>query len=80
MARAHYQEAKDVICDTLEITPEELGDQTLFVDELGIDSILIAELKTRFEEKYGIKIDREDIPQLDSLNNVVDYLSRNLPS
>ncbi|MCP4751018.1 MAG: acyl carrier protein [Proteobacteria bacterium] len=70
-----YKEAKELVCTTLEIPEEELSDDALFVDDLGIDSILIIELKTMFEEKYGIKIDKEDLSDLNSLADIVNYLS-----
>ena len=76
-----YQQAKQLICETLEVGAEELQDATHFVDDLGIDSILIIELKTLFEEKYDIAIDKEDLKDLNSLNNIMTYLTeRNVPA
>ena len=71
-----YQQAKSLVCETLEISESELSDSTLFVDDLGIDSILIIELKTQFEEKYGIQIDKEDLPNLNSLEEIMAYLTQ----
>lgn len=71
-----YQQAKSLVCETLEISESELSDKTLFVDDLGIDSILIIELKTQFEEKYGIQIDKEDLPNLNSLDEIMAYLTQ----
>lgn len=70
-----YKEAKELVCSTLEITPDELNDETLFVDDLGCDSILIIELKTQFEEKYNISIAKQDLEKLISLKDVVNYLT-----
>ncbi|MDH4120636.1 MAG: acyl carrier protein [Deltaproteobacteria bacterium] len=78
MAQELVNDAKDVICQTLEIDPAQLGLTTHFVDDLGIDSILIVELKTKFEEKYGIKIPKEDVGSLVTLNDVVAYLTLRL--
>jgi acyl carrier protein len=71
-----YQQAKSLVCETLEISESDLNDTTLFVDDLGIDSILIIELKTQFEEKYGIQIDKEDLPNLNSLEEIIAYLQQ----
>lgn len=70
-----YDQAKQLICETLEIPQEDLHDETRLVDDLGVDSILIVELKTRFEERYGIKIPKEILPELNTLGGVVGYLS-----
>lgn len=71
-----YQQAKNLVCDTLEISEHELRDNTLFVDDLGIDSILIIELKTRFEEQYDLVIPKEDLEQLNSLAEIMVYLTQ----
>lgn len=79
MATQLYQQAKLLVCETLEIAESELDDTTLFIDDLGIDSILIIELKTRFEEKYGISIGKDDLKNLNSLSDIMSYLvSRNV--
>jgi len=70
-----YSEVKELICETLEVPETEINDDTHFVDDLGIDSILIIELKTLFEEKYTIQIDKDDLSELTSLAAVMTYLS-----
>ena len=70
-----YSEVKELICETLEVPEDEISDDTHFVDDLGIDSILIIELKTLFEEKYTIAIDKDDLNELTSLAAVMNYLS-----
>ena len=70
-----YSDVKELICETLEVEAEEINDDTHFVDDLGIDSILIIELKTLFEEKYTIAIDKDDLNELTSLAAVMNYLS-----
>ncbi len=72
-----YQQAKELVCETLEVETDELEDTTHFVDDLGIDSILIIELKTQFEEKYDIAIDKEDLKDLNCLNDIMNYLTNN---
>lgn len=74
-----YKQAKEIVCETLEISDEEITDDTKFIDDLGCDSILIIELKTVFEEKYGIEIPKDDVEKLVTLKDVVDYLeNRNI--
>ena len=70
-----YRQAKELVCETLEVGDEELQDSTHFVDDLGIDSILIIELKTRFEEQYDIAIDKEILKDLNCLTDIIEYLT-----
>jgi len=75
MSDALYQEVKTLVCEIIEIPEAELGDDTIFVDELGIDSILIIEMKTIFEEKYGIEIDKDELEKFNCLSAIVKYLA-----
>jgi acyl carrier protein len=70
-----YQQAKALVCETLEVGEEVLQDLTHFVDDLGIDSILIIELKTRFEEQYDMTIGKEVLKNLNCLTDIIGYLA-----
>ncbi len=70
-----YRQAKQLVCETLEVGEEELEDSTHFVDDLGIDSILIIELKTQFEERYDIEINKEELKNLNCLTDIMKYLT-----
>ncbi|MBU2514624.1 acyl carrier protein [bacterium] len=75
MEETLYRQAKQLVCETLEISVEELEDSTHFVNDLGIDSILIIELKTRFEEIYHIEINKEELKDLNCLADIIKYLA-----
>jgi len=59
-----------------------LTDNSSFLEEGIIDSTGILELVSFLEEEFGITVDDEDlIPEnLDSVNNVTNYLDRKLGS
>ena len=59
-----------------------LTDNSSFLEEGIIDSTGILELVSFLEEEFGITVDDEDlIPEnLDSINNVTNYLARKLGS
>ena len=59
-----------------------LQDETSFLEEGIVDSTGILELVNYLEEEFEITIDDEDlIPEnLDSINNVVNYLERKIIS
>jgi len=59
-----------------------LTDNSSFLEEGIIDSTGILELVSFLEEEFGITVDDEDlIPEnLDSVNNVTNYLARKLGS
>jgi len=58
----------------------QLEDDTSFLESGIIDSTGILELINFIEEKYGIKVDDEElVPEnFDSLKNITQYLERKL--
>ncbi|MBQ9886954.1 MAG: acyl carrier protein [Lachnospiraceae bacterium] len=45
-------------------------------DDLGLDSLSIYSLVTDAEEEFGIKIETDDMTELDTPQKFVDYLMR----
>ncbi len=75
MSEKLYQEVKKLVSEIIEMPEEEFEGDTRFVDDLGIDSILIIEMKTIFEEKYGVEIGKDELEQFNCLDAIVNYLA-----
>ncbi len=68
------QRIKEVLVESLnlEISPDELGDDThLWAGDLGLDSVDALELMVALEREYGFRIDSEEIDQ-ESLTTVAN--------
>lgn len=48
-----------------------------FVDDLGIDSLALVEIAVQAEEKFGVKIPDDEIPNLKTVGDAVHYVSAN---
>ena len=66
----------------LKIMEEQLGidtagvtEETTFREDLRIDSLDLYELVTALEDEYGIEIQPEELDEIKSLGDVVEYLS-----
>ena len=44
----------------------------------GVDSLDTLSLLLLIQEKYGIQIPDEDIPKLETLNDIVEYVNKKL--
>ncbi|HIC09012.1 MAG TPA: acyl carrier protein [Aquificales bacterium] len=44
----------------------------------GVDSLDTLSLLLLIQEKYGVQIPDEDIPKLETLNDIVEYVNRKL--
>ena len=62
--------AEQLSCDVAEVT-----ETTSFKEDLNADSLDLFELVMALEEEYNIEIPSEDLAQLNTVADVMNYLS-----
>jgi len=67
---------KAIICDQLMVDPEEVTDESSFVEDLGADSLDTVELIMEFEDEFGIEISDEQAEQISTVGEAVSYLEK----
>lgn len=70
---------KERLGDILEIDPDGINEGDSFVDDLDADSLALIELVESLEEEIGertvgFRIDDEDLEDLKSVRDAVDYV------
>lgn len=68
-----FEEIKKVICEQLEVEPEEVTMDTTFKD-LGADSLDLFQVVIEIEERYGIQL--EDAESIKSVRDAVEYVEK----
>ena len=61
--------AEQLNCEESTITPE-----TSFKDDLGADSLDLFELVMALEDEYNVEIPAEELTDLNTVGDVIDYL------
>lgn len=59
----------------LDVKPEEVVPQASFMEDLGADSLDVVELVMAFEEEFGIEIPDDDVNNLRTVQDAVDYVA-----
>jgi len=67
---------KAIICDQLMVAPEEITDESSFVEDLGADSLDTVELIMEFEDEFGIEISDEQAEQISTVGEAAAYLEK----
>ncbi len=67
---------KAIICDQLMVAPEEINDDSSFVEDLGADSLDTVELIMEFEDEFGIEISDEQAEQISTVGEAAAYLEK----
>ena len=68
------EKVKEVIEEELNLDGVEITEKTSFKDDLNADSLDLFELVMALEDKFGIEIPSEDLEQLLTVGDVMDYL------
>ncbi len=74
-----FELIRDQLADILEIEPSDIGEGDSFVDDLDADSLALIELVEAIEEELGersvgFRIEDEDLEDLRSVRDAVDYV------
>jgi acyl carrier protein len=70
---------RDRLADILEIEPDKITEAASFADDLDADSLALIELVEALEEELGersvgFRIDDEDLEDLKTVRDAVDYV------
>ncbi len=74
MAAAVETRVKEIVCEQLGVSDEEVTPQASFIDDLGADSLDIVELVMALEEEYEMEISDEDAEKIKTVQDVVTYI------
>lgn len=69
-----FDRIKDLICEKLNVSPSEIKLETSFKNDLDADSLDLAELVMAFEEEFNIEITDEQVENIVTVGDVVDYI------
>jgi acyl carrier protein len=67
----------DIIKESLNVQEEQIKDNSLFVEDLGADSLSVVEIVMAVEEEFDIQIPDEDSEQLFTVKDLQDYIEAN---
>ena len=69
-----FDEIKEVIVETLSCDESKVVPEASLTDDLGADSLDAVELGMAIEEALGVTIEDEDLPNIKTVQDLVDYV------
>lgn len=69
-----FEEIKQVIVDTLSCDEDKVTLEATLTDDLGADSLDAVELGMAIEDAVGVAIADEDLPNIKTVKDLVDYV------
>ena len=68
------EKMREIIAEQLNCDGETIGLDTSFKDDLGADSLDLFELVMALEEEYGLEIPAEELADVETVGDVIEYL------
>lgn len=70
----------EIICEQLDVKREDVSTAKTFNDDLGADSLAIVELVLALEEKFDLKIPDEEVDNIKTVGDAVEYIRKHRKS
>ena len=67
----------EIIANQLSVPVEKVKGDTNIAEELGADSLDLVEILMSLEDEFGISIPDEAIPNIKTINDIVDFIQNN---
>lgn len=74
MAASVEARVKEIICEQLGVSEEEVVPTASFIEDLGADSLDLVELVMALEEEYNMEISDEDAEKIRTVQDVLNYI------
>jgi len=72
------QKARELIAESLGVSPDEIRAESSFIDDLGADSLDIVELVMEIEKQFELEIPDEEAEKISTVQDAVDYIVANV--
>lgn len=69
---------KELICQQLEVTEDQLKPEASFVDDLKADSLGVVELVLALEQEFNVEIPDEDTEQIRTVKDALTYIQNHI--
>lgn len=73
---ANFDKVKDIIVDKLGIDEEKVTKEASFKDDLGADSLDVAELVMELEDEFEMEIPDEEAEKINTVGDALNYIDK----
>ena len=72
-----YEKIKAILVEEMSINAKDISPETEFMNDLGFNSLELADLIVICEERFDVTFDESALPSLVTVEDVVNYIEQN---
>lgn len=73
----NFEKLQELIVEELGVETGEVTLEATFADDLGADSLDLFELVMSIEDTFGVKIPNDDLANIKTVKDALDYIEAN---
>ena len=72
-----FEKVREIICDQLELDEDVVTMDAILLEDLGADSIDLADLVMTFEDEFDMEISDEALESIKTVADIVKFIEEN---
>ncbi len=72
-----FEKVKNILAEQLEVSEDKITMDSMIADDLGADSLDVVDLLMSLEDEFEIEIPDEEIENIKTVGNLVNYIENN---
>ncbi len=72
-----FEKIREIICEQLELEEDMVTMDAVLLEDLGADSIDLADLVMTFEDEFDLEISDEDLENIKTVGDIVKFIEEN---
>ena len=68
------EEFRELICQYVDVDPEQVNEDSRFMEDLGFNSFDFMSLVGEVEEKFDVEVEERDVVQIRTVKDAMDYI------
>ena len=69
-----FEKLKDIICNYVEVKPEDIRPESRFMEDLGFTSFDFMSMLGELEDTFDVEVDQQAVADIRTVQEAVDYL------
>lgn len=69
-----FEKLVGIICNYVEVEPEQITPDSRFMEDLGFTSFDFVSMLGEIEEEFDVEVDEKDVMSIHTVQEAVDYI------